>query len=173
MQLIHSIFFYFIIYSFFGWIIEGLFNLLTRGTFLKPNFLMLPLKPMYGIAATLLIYLKALLPIGLFLISALILPTLVEYLTAELLFRCYTLKYWDYSHCSHQYKGYICLRFSIYWFVLCIVLAYGLQPYIALFYNAISWFWHPFFPVAVFIFLLDLLLTLYHRYMAKQPRSAH
>ena len=38
--------------------IEGFFNLSTKGHFIKPNFLLLPLKPMYGIAATLLILIK-------------------------------------------------------------------------------------------------------------------
>ena len=58
MQLIRSIFFYFIMYSFLGWMIEGFFNLSTKGHFIKPNFLLLPVKPMYGIAATLLILIK-------------------------------------------------------------------------------------------------------------------
>ena len=84
MQSIQSIFFYFILYSFLGWIIEGLFSLFTKGYFLKANFLRLPLKPMYGIAAILLIILKELVPSWIFLIILFTLPTVVEYVSAYL-----------------------------------------------------------------------------------------
>lgn len=160
MQCIRSIFFYFIIYSFLGWIIEGLFNLSTKGHFIKPNFLILPLKPMYGIAATLLIFLKDVVPFWLFLISALIIPSLVEYITAYALSHLFNLKYWDYSNCAYHLSGYICLRFSIYWFILSLVLTYGLQPFIALLYGSISWFWYYFFPISLLIFITDFCLTI-------------
>lgn len=160
MQLLRSIFFYFIVYSFLGWIIEGLFNLYTKGCFLKPNFLLLPIKPMYGIAATLLIYIHASFSLWIFLISSLIIPTLVEYFTADLLFRFYNLKYWDYSKCSYQHHGYVCLRFSIYWFFLAIMLTYGLHPWIACLYSNICCFWHYFSLAMLLIFMLDFLLTL-------------
>lgn len=160
MQLIRSIFFYFIMYSFLGWMIEGFFNLSTKGHFIKPNFLLLPLKPMYGIAATLLILIKDIIPFELFLIAAFIIPSLVEYLSAYLLAHVFHLKYWDYSHCNYQLSGYICLRFSIYWLILSLVLTYGLQPFIALLYQNISWLWYYFFPVSLFIFLIDFSLTI-------------
>lgn len=166
MQLFRSVFFYFILYSFLGWIIEGVFNLCTQGSFWKPNFLILPLKPMYGIAATLLIYIKAYSPTWIFLISALIVPTTVEYWTADLMLHFYNHRYWDYSNCSYQHKGYICLRFSIYWFFLSLILTYGLQPFISTFYTSISWFWYYFFPIALIIFLGDFILTLYRKQTA-------
>lgn len=159
MQLARTIFFYFVIYSFIGWVIEGLFNLTTRGTFIKANFLTLPLKPMYGIAATILIYVKESLPFPLFLLSALFIPSLVEYVTADLLFKCFKLKYWDYSHCPYNVSGYICLRFSIYWVILSLLLVYGVQPFIARFYLLTTWFWIGFFPIGLLILLTDLILT--------------
>ena len=36
----------FLIYSFLGWILEGLFNRIKTGSFSKPNFLHGPVKPM-------------------------------------------------------------------------------------------------------------------------------
>lgn len=171
MQLLRDVFFYFIVYSFFGWMIEGLFHLCTKGSFIKPNFLILPFKPMYGITATLLIYLNQYLPFWIFLICALVIPTLVEYLTAYLLSHLYHLKYWDYSQCPHQYKGYICLRFSIYWFFLSVILTYELQPLTASFYGSINHFWHYCFPIALFIFMIDFIVTLYHKHLVKSLSS--
>ena len=44
----------FLIYSFLGWVLEGIFHLAKEGTFHKPNFLHGPVKPMYGFAGVLL-----------------------------------------------------------------------------------------------------------------------
>ena len=44
----------FLIYSFLGWILEGCYNFVVAGTFRKPNFLHIPLKPMYGIGGVIL-----------------------------------------------------------------------------------------------------------------------
>lgn len=173
MDLFRTLIFYFIVYSFIGWIIEGLFNLCTKGSFLKPNFLIFPLKPMYGIAATLLIYIKAFSPTWLFLVSAFIVPTLVEYYTAALMFHLYNLKYWDYSNCPHHHKGYICLRFSIYWFFLSVILTYGLQPFMTLFYKQISWLWYYLCPITFTIFMLDFIITLRHKHLNKHVSPIH
>ena len=163
MQYIRTIFFYFIIYSFLGWIIEGLFSLFTKGHFLKANFLILPLKPMYGVAATLLIILKNLVPLWIFLIITFILPSVVEYISAYLLLHLFHLRYWDYSHCSYQLSGYICLKFSIYWFFLSLLLIYGLQPFIIALYHSLNWFWGYFFPISLLIFLIDFCLSVYNK----------
>lgn len=161
MEWVRILFFYFMIYSFLGWIIESLFNLSTKGFFLKPNFLILPIKPMYGITAVILIFLKDLLPIWLFLVCAFMIPSCIEYTTAALLSQFFHLKYWDYSHCPYQISGYICLRFSIYWFFLSLILAYAFQPFIQLFYKHISGFWHLLFPLCLLFFMLDFICTIY------------
>ena len=114
MTLLRVIFFYFLVYSFFGWIIEGIFNLYTKGRFIKPNFLYLPLKPMYGIASVLLVQLSNLLPFWLLIPCCFIIPTAVEYLTALWLLNTFNLRYWDYSQNAYQISGFICLKFCIY-----------------------------------------------------------
>ena len=160
MEWLRDLFFYFLVYSFLGWVIEGLFNLFTKGSFIKPNFLFLPLKPMYGFAATWLIVLKNSLPLWLFLVAAFIIPSFIEYLTAYILSHLFDLSYWDYSHCSYQLSGYICLRFSIYWFFLCLVLIYVLQPYLSIFYTLFTPIWFSIFPISFLLVLIDFLFTL-------------
>lgn len=160
MSFLRMIFFYFCIYSFLGWNIEGLFNLFTKGYFIKPNFLILPLKPMYGIASVLLILIKDLVPFWLFLICCFIIPSFVEYLTAYLLFHSLNLKYWDYSNAPYNLSGYICLRFSIYWMLLSLVLVYWIHPFIISLYAHINWFWFYFFPIMLLLFITDFCLTI-------------
>lgn len=160
MSFSHIIFFYFIVYSFLGWIIEGLFNFFTKKSFIKPNFLYLPFKPMYGIAAVILVLLKDRIPFVPFLICSFIVPSFIEYLTAFLLFQSFHLKYWDYSHTPYNLSGYVCLRFSIYWLFLSLLLVYGVHPFIFLLYQKINWFWLYFFPIMLLIFIIDSFLSI-------------
>lgn len=160
MSFLRMIFFYFFIYSFLGWNIEGLFNLSTQGRFIKPNFLSLPFKPMYGIAAVLLLLLKDLVPFWLFLMCCFIVPSFVEYLTAYLLFHSFNLKYWDYSTAPYNLSGYICLRFSIYWMLLSLILVYWVHPFIISLYTHMTWFWFYFFPIMLLLLITDFCLTI-------------
>lgn len=157
------VFFYFLFYSFLGWIIEGLFNLCTRGTFIKPNFLNLPIKPMYGIASVLLIGLWQQLPFYLFVPCCFIVPAFVEYLSGFLLWHTFHLRYWDYHTQVYQLSGYVCLRFCIYWSILSFILIYFVQPYIANLYTKLSPLGFYFFPILLLIFLTDLLFTVRKR----------
>lgn len=160
MSYFHMIFFYFCIYSFLGWNLEGLFNLFTRGHFIKSNFLILPLKPMYGIASVLLVLIKDFVPLGIFVIACLIIPSLIEYITAYSLFQSFGLKYWDYSESRYNVSGYICLRFSIYWMFLSLILVYWIHPLIHLFYVYSMRLWVYIFPITLLLLLIDFCLTL-------------
>lgn len=159
MSFFRMIFFCFCIYSFLGWNIEGLFNLSTKGHFIKPNFLILPLKPMYGIAAVLLILFKDCIPFWLFLLCCFIVPSFVEYMAAFLLFHFFNLKYWDYSQIPYNLSGYVCLKFSIYWIILSLMLVYWVHPFITSLYTHILCFWFYFFPIMLFLFVTDFCLT--------------
>ena len=159
----YAFFFWFLFYSLIGWFIEGFFNLFTKGTFIKNNFLRYPIKPMYGISSALIIFIKPLIPLNLFLFIAFVLPTFIEYMTAYLLFHFFCLRYWDYSQCACHISGYICLRFSIYWFLLSLLLVYIIHPYLAPLYDQMGYFWLFMFPICLFIFVLDTGLTFYQK----------
>lgn len=160
MTILRTLFFYFIIYSFLGWIIEGLFNLFKEGKFIKPNFLRLPIKPMYGFASTLLVVSAAFIPLWLVIPLCFIIPSLVEYFSAYLLDKYLDLHYWSYKHKSFQTKGYICLEFSCYWFFLSLLLIFFVQPYIASLYAILFKSWIFIAPLAFFVTLYDFITTL-------------
>lgn len=154
--------FYFILYSFIGWIIEGSFNLLTRGHFIKPNFLIMPIKPMYGFAALLLILSKEWLPLTLFLPAVFIIPTLIEFITAWLMDYYYNLRFWNYSDVALNYKGYICLKFSLYWGILSLSLIFVIHPALSILYSLLQPSWHFIYPITLIYLIFDFVWTLTH-----------
>jgi uncharacterized membrane protein len=159
---VQMLLFYFIIYSFIGWIIEGVFNLYTNGSFKKQNFLLSPIKPMYGFAAVLLVLSNQWLPFGLFMLMAFIIPTFIEYISAWLMDYLFKIKFWDYSSVPNNYKGYICLRFSLYWILLSMVLVFMVHPAIYTLYHFSSSAWALISPIVILYLLFDFTLTLIH-----------
>lgn len=108
--------FYFTVYSFLGWVLEGSYNLYSAGTFRKEGFLKGPFKPMYGCAPLLLLTGQGIgLPLPVFLMLALIVPSAVEFVSGWLLKGIFRKQWWDYSGMPYQLQGHICLKFSLYW----------------------------------------------------------
>ena len=150
----------FLIYSFLGWVLEGVFHFAKEGTFHKPNFLHGPVKPMYGFAGVLLA--------GSFrydhrhfFYHACLLPLVVEYISAWWLERRYALRYWDYSREPLQMDGRICLKFALCWVVLAQVVVYMVQPLLNVFLRIAGRLsvWKTLFRV----FLADCVITMHQR----------
>lgn len=150
----------FLIYSFLGWMLEGMFQFAKEGTFRKPNFLHGPVKPMYGVAGVLLTnsyrYDK-----GHFGYYCVCLPLMVEYISAMWLERSFALKYWDYSKEFLQMGGRICFKFALCWFVLAQFAARCVQPMVNVLLRITGRLsvWRTFFQ----LFFLDCVLTIHHR----------
>lgn len=162
-------FFYFMIYSFLGWVLEGTYNLYSNGSFRKEGFLKGPFKPMYGFAPILLILAKELaFPLPLFLLLALVVPSVVEYVSGWLLKRVFHKQWWDYSHMSVQLQGHICLRFSLYWWVLSVACIYCIQPLMHYLYTLVQAIWVVTLPLVVIYFMADLLWTCWIRYRVEK-----
>lgn len=162
--LVVEYFFYFMLYSFFGWVLEGSYNLYSKGSFRKEGFLKGPFKPMYGFAPLLLIYIRDLeLPILLFLLFALIIPSVVEYSSGWMLKSLFHKQWWDYSNIPFQLQGHICLRFSLYWWVLSIGCLYILHPIMEWLFRSVGRIWELSFPLMVLLFAIDLLWTCWTR----------
>lgn len=109
MEFLYFIGFDFIIYSFLGWVIEELYCLFTNKTFKKDGFLSGPIKPMYGIAMTILVVLYEYLniPVIYMMILFFIIPSIVEYISGYLLKKLFDKSYWSYSNLKYNLNGYI------------------------------------------------------------------
>ena len=108
---------FFYIYCFFGWIFESAYVSLKQGRFVNRGFLRLPLLPLYGTGAVMMLWVSLPVKNNLFLvyISGVIAATILEYVTGYAMERLFKMKYWDYSNQRFNIHGYICLSSSIAW----------------------------------------------------------
>lgn len=108
---------YFVIFSFLGWCMEVAYHAVCCGDFSNRGFLNGPVCPIYGFGAVLLILLlrpfsKSL---SLLFVCAVVITSLLEFLTGYVLEKSFNMKWWDYSDIPFNIKGYICLKFSLAW----------------------------------------------------------
>lgn len=121
-NIIGSISFYdmtmlFFIYGFLGWAVEVIFATLKTGKFVNRGFLSGPICPIYGIGMSVLVLLLNTLTESwwLLFLAGGALATLLELVTGFVLEKIFKTKWWDYSKEPFNFKGYVCLRFSILW----------------------------------------------------------
>ncbi|MDF2887259.1 MAG: hypothetical protein K0R23_1644 [Lacrimispora sp.] len=88
------------------------------------GFLRLPLLPLYGSGAILMLFLS--LPVKgnllLVFLFGMLGASVLEYLTGYIMERLFKMKYWDYSNNPFNLNGYVCLGTSIAWGFLTILL---------------------------------------------------
>lgn len=116
------LFFYF--YCLIGWIIESAYVSLKSFHFVNRGFLRLPLLPLYGSGAILMLFLSLPVKGNLFLVFlfGMIGASILEYATGSIMERLFKMKYWDYSNNPFNINGYICLGTSIAWGFLTLLL---------------------------------------------------
>jgi uncharacterized membrane protein len=108
---------YFIFYSFIGWVVEVSFQTIKKKVFINRGFLNGPWCPVYGFGMALIIILLSPIKKNIFFLfmGAFILTTILEYITGFVLEKIFSKKWWDYSKEPLNIKGYISLYFSLRW----------------------------------------------------------
>lgn len=154
-------FWYFIIYSFIGFVLEVVFARLIRNPKRDRKCLyFLPLCPVYGLGAVLILLLPPLIrqsPVLFFLCAALT-ATGTEYLMGLFYEKAAKVDFWDYSHLPLNIGGKVCLLFTAMWGVLALGLAYGVHPWVARLTGAIPGVLT--IPAALFL-AMDIGISLY------------
>lgn len=116
---------FFYIYCVFGWIFESSFVSIKSKRFVNRGFLKGPMIPIYGEGAIMMVI--ATTPVRgnivLEYMLGLVGATALEYFVGALMEQIFKVKYWDYSKKRFNIKGYICLRSSLFWGVLSVLLA--------------------------------------------------
>src|SRR3989344_2915640 len=109
----------FCVASLLGWILEVLYALVTKKKLINRGFLFGPYLPIFGFGIVLL-YILFSLNINIFLkiLFGGFLVTLIELFTGLFFINFYNLRLWDYSNEFLNFKGIICLKYSIYWILL-------------------------------------------------------
>lgn len=115
---------FFFLYCFFGWVFESTYVSLKKGRFVNRGFLRLPMLPLYGTGAVMMLWVSLPVKNNLLLVylSGVIAATILEYVTGYAMERLFKVKYWDYSNQRYQLHGYICLTSSIAWGFLTILM---------------------------------------------------
>lgn len=154
------LFWYFLIYSFLGFLLEVLFARITHAPKQdRKCMLLLPLCPVYGIGALLIVSLPPFIQrSGLLLLTAgALCATAAEYFMDWLYETAFRVRFWDYSALPGNLRGRVCLPFSAAWGLLSLVLVHWVHPALIRLTAQIPPGWA--LPAALF-FLLDSLLTI-------------
>ena len=108
---------FFYLYCFLGWIFESTYVSLKEKHFVNRGFLRLPMLPLYGFGAVMMLWVSIPVQDNLILVylSGFIAATALEYVTGAVMERLFKVRYWDYSNQHFQLHGYICLSSSIAW----------------------------------------------------------
>lgn len=159
----YYLFYSFIIYSFFGWVLEVLFHIYTQKKFVNRGFLYGPLCPIYGSTAIfLIIFLVPFSSNLLYLfIGGAIVASVIEFITGYLMEMFFNTKWWDYSDEKFNVKGYICIRFSIIWGIISIVFIRFINPHVSkITYWIIDHSGEVLYTVLLAILIVDVTLTI-------------
>ncbi len=160
---IYNMIYYFIIYSFMGWIVESTFKSLLFKKVINSGFLHGPFIPIYGVGAVLVITFLSPFINNIFLLFILgfILMTLMEYIVGTVMEKMFNTSWWDYSDNFMNIKGKVCLENSIYWGFLSVFLLKVLHPAIVGVVSKIPYEIGQLGIVIFFIyFIIDYIITL-------------
>lgn len=115
---------FFYIYCFLGWVFESSYVSLKKRHFVNRGFLLLPLLPLYGTGAVMMLWLSLPVKDSLILVylAGVLGATVLEYVTGWGMEQLFKVKYWDYSDQRFNFHGYVCLSSSIAWGFLTILL---------------------------------------------------
>jgi len=130
MDYLLSEFLLFLTYSFIGWVCEVIYCSVPSKKFINRGFLRGPYCPIYGFGAIAVI--NFLTPFSekpiLVYVLAVIITSLLEYVTGYLLERVYHLKWWDYSNYKFNIHGKVVLHNSLIFGALSLITIYFLNP---------------------------------------------
>lgn len=117
---------FFYLYCFFGWIFESAYVSIKSKRFVNRGFLRLPMLPLYGSGAVMMLWVSIPFQDSLLLTwcSGVIGATVLEYVTGYVMELLFKVRYWDYSNQKYNLHGYICLSSSIAWGFLTIFMTH-------------------------------------------------
>ena len=120
-----QLFWYFVIFSIIGLLVETMYGFLTMGVLESRKGLIIgPFCPVYGIGAVILILATYRLKgsnLKIFLVGAVV-GGIVEYVLSYILEAIYGIRFWEYSYLKYNLNGRICVVYSFFWGILSIVL---------------------------------------------------
>ena len=152
---------YFMIYSFFGWVMESVLKTVIQKKPVNSGFLYGPFCPIYGFGAIIMfLFLDSFKDnIILLFISGFFILSLWEYIVGWALEKIFNTKYWDYSNNKFNIKGRVCLLNSLFWGLLGVVFTKFIHPFIVQKVDIIKTNDLLFFTAVLLIIMIGDLIT--------------
>ncbi|ACL76645.1 putative ABC transporter permease [Ruminiclostridium cellulolyticum] len=127
---VYDVFLYFIIYSFFGWLMETVYLSVYHWHFVKRGFLISPFCGIYGVGTLLVVFILDKLKSYPFLVffGSVFITTVLEFITGVLLQKVLNRELWNYSGDSLNFLGIICLRNTLIWGIMSLIAVYSIHP---------------------------------------------
>lgn len=124
------LFLLFLIYSFLGWLCESIYCSIPAKRFINRGFLTGPVCPVYGVGGILTVLLLTPFQnrLPLLYLSGVLVTSAVEYATGFLLETVFHTRWWDYSNRRFQIRGRVCLRNSLLFGLMAVVLMKWIHP---------------------------------------------
>lgn len=170
---VYNYFWYFLIFSFLGWVAEVAFHAVRRGRFVNRGFLFGPVCPIYGFSVVAVRFATGEMwrvPLLLVFCSMLI-ATAAEFLAGFVLDKLFNKRWWDYRGERFNLFGYVCLRFALAFGVLgaaAVYLTRLLDPLISVTEGVIGW---SVLGVLYFLLAADLLQKVYRMRREKRQNA--
>lgn len=147
--------FSFFIYAFLGYLCEVAYCSICQRHLVNRGYLYMPICPIYGFGAILIIFTMN--PIidmwYLVLILGILLTSSLEYLTSYIMELIFHMRWWDYSQRKFNINGRVCLRNSLMFGALVMLVMYVLVPIVQ---NIMDWIG----PLGIWIINIILLVGL-------------
>lgn len=131
LQLMYA-YFYFMLYAFGGWVVQGFYVGFKQHKFLNTGFYHGPYVPIFGVGCLLIIYVidpLSMNPIWVF-INTFVITSVLEYITSWYLQKKYHRLWWDYSEKPFNIHGRVCLLNSTLYGIAGIAVTFFAQPWI-------------------------------------------
>lgn len=127
---LYQLFLMFCFWSFVGWCIEVIDMTYETGEYQNRGFLNMPICPIEGVGVIMVTVLfkpisNTIIPLF---IACTILCTAFELFMGWGMEKLFHARWWDYSNMKFNYKGYICLRNSLFFGAGCVVVIRCIQP---------------------------------------------
>jgi uncharacterized protein len=129
---IGQLLFFFFLFSLLGWGLETIYRTIRNRRLINPGFLTGPIVPLYGVSGVfiLITYLHAhhysiVTRIVLYFLAI----TILEYITGETMLRFFKKRFWDYRDEILNFRGHVCVPFSLAWAALSILFEQIIYPF--------------------------------------------
>ena len=125
-----KIYLLFWIFAILGWLMEVIVCSLSDKRIVNRGFLIGPYCPIYGFGAVIMLILSPYKEHPLIVFSlALMMCTILEYITSFFMEKLFQIRWWDYSHDSFNINGRVCLRNALAFGALGVLFVKYLNPF--------------------------------------------